>query len=340
MIGTRTPFYYNVDFPNDFVTNIDYTLIIGGGEINNIVPIKTETFNKPNNGASNNAWIDISPFIRDYYNYTPIVTSGTIANEIRTNNEVLLAQVTAEINDSIGSSIPNQVNKYIASDGYGYYGEGQNFNTAKKILLTHTAYKADARGWFIVPLNCNSGSPNPEVNSVPVLLNFTEGADNYVKYLVIPIDNYTGVITVSFDGETIEIEIINECKFPVNEVQFINKYGVFEAVHFYKAKKENFTTTSEMYKSQFTNGVSYDTKQHQIKKYNVGSNKKVSIETGFLNQDYNDTIEELMQSENVWIDGVPVNVTTQNLPLKTREVDKLISYNIEFEYAFDQISSV
>lgn len=340
MRGSRTPYYYNVPFPNDFVTSIDYTVIVGSGEVNNIVPIQTREFTKPNNGAADNAWIDLSPFIRDYYDYTPLTTLGTTVNEIRTNNEVLLAQVTAEINDSIGSMEPNQVNKFIFSDGYGYYGEGQNFNTPKKILLTHTMYKADARGWFIVPLQCSSGSPDPQVNTVAVSLNYVEGADNYVKYLVIPLDNYTGTVTVDYDGESVAIEIINECKYPVNEVQFINKYGVFEAVHFYKTKKETFTTKSESFKSQFTDGVSYDTKAHQIRRYNVMSNKTVAIETGFLNQEYNDTIEELLQSENVWIDGVPVNPKTSSLELKTRAVDRLISYNINFEYAFDQISSV
>ncbi len=341
MIFTRSPYYYNVPFPNDFVVSVDFTVIVGDGSLGAINPIETYEITKPRPGDDwTNLWIDIADFIRPLYNYTPLVTVGTLTPEARENNEVLLTSVTAEINDTVGSTEPALSNKYIATDGYGYYTEGQNFNPNKKILLSHTEYKADARGWFIVPLSCNASSPDPTINAVSVPLNYVDNANNYVKYLVIPMANYSGSVDVAFDGEAIQIELIEECKYDVNEIQFINKYGVFESIHFYKAKKETLTIQSESFKSAFTDGVSYDTKAHQIRKYNVTSNKRISIETGFLSETYNITIQELLQSEHVWKDGVPVNVRTESLELKTRFVDGLVSYGILFDYAYDEINNV
>jgi hypothetical protein len=70
------------------------------------------------------------------------------------------------------------------------------------------------------------------------------------------------------------------------------------------------------------------------------SNKKIKIETGFLNEDYNATIQELLQSEKVWMNGNPINVVSNSLEFKTRLIDKLISYSIDFEYAYDEINNV
>lgn len=68
------------------------------------------------------------------------------------------------------------------------------------------------------------------------------------------------------------------------------------------------------------------------------------IETDFLNEDYNQTIEQLMLSEVAWIRSGnvtrPINVDTSSLEYKTRVVDKLISYSISFEYANNVINNV
>ena len=343
MILNRSPFHYNVVYPNVYVTSIDFEIIVGTGSTTTVVPVETYTASQPNPSSSTtNTWIDLSPFIRDLYTFTPLDFTGVSVAEMRTSgaNSVLMVEVTASTIDSIGSNEDDVSNKYICTDGYGYYTDGQNYQPSQKILLSHTTYKADARGYFIVPLRAASGDGNPTVNAVEVALSFTDNNQNYVKYLVVPLSAYSGTVAVVFEGETINIEIIDECKYPVNEIQFINRFGVFEAVHFYKAKKETVNVKGETFKNTYTNGVSYDVQKHQYQKFNVVANKTIRIETGFLNEDYNATIQELISSEHVWIDGNPVNIRSNSLELKTRIVDKLISYSIDFDYAYDEISNV
>lgn len=341
MILTRSPFYFNVPFPNNFVTKVDFELIVGTGTTASITPLQTYNFTKlkPSTTATN-TWLDIAPYIRDNYDFGPVVTSGLNANTIRENSEVLLASISAQPVDSLGGSLSALAQKYICTDGYSYYSQGQNIEPSQKILLSHDTYKADARGYFVIPLRAASGDTPPTVNGVTTTLLAVDSEARYVQYLVIPCFNYTGNIDVTFGGETINIELITECKYPLREIQFLNKFGVFESMHFYKASKESISIESQEFKNAYTNGVNYDTQRHQIQKLNVKSNKSITIETGFLNPNYNFTVEELLQSEKVYLDGVPINVDTNSLDFKTRIMDKLISYSINFIYAFDQINNV
>ena len=340
MILTRSPFYYNVTLTS-FITSVEFSLVIGKGSTTTITPLDTYNFTKQRPSTdSTNLWVDISPLIRDFYTYSPIDTSLYATPQTIASDCVLLVSLTANRISSLGTISTPLSQKYIATDGYGYYLEGQNKQETRKILLSHTEYRAYQNGYFIVPLSCNNSDTNPTVNGVSVTLSFTDNSTNYVKYLVIPLGEYTGTVTVVYGGETIYIELIEECKYPVSDVQFINRFGVLESMHFYKAAKESVSVNSSDFKNAYTNGISYDVNRHQIKQYNKTSNRKVKIETGFLTPYYNQTVQELMESENVWVDGKPVNVKTGSLEFKTRVVDKLISYSFDFEYAYDEINNV
>lgn len=343
MILTRSPYYFNQVHPNAYITSIDFTVLAGTGSTSSITEIDSYTFNKPNpSSTATNTYIDISPYIRDFYQYEPMDFTGTTDPEVRASGtrSVLLVHATAGFNDSLGSTEDDVSQKFIATDGYGGYLEGQNYEPTNKILLSHTEYRADYRGFFIVPLRVGIGDGNPTVNAVEVDIDFTDNYQNYAKYLVIPCANYSGTITVEFEGDSIQIELIEECKYDVQEVQFLNRFGVFEILHFYKAKKESLTFDYDNFKNNYTNGTSYSTTVHQLKRYNVTGNKKFTMETGFLNEAHNSTIQELLMSEYVWMGGAPVNVTKKSLDMKRRIIDKNISYSLDFEYAFDEMNNV
>jgi hypothetical protein len=213
MILTGSPFYYNTVFANTYVTRMDYVVVVGTGSTTTVAPIETYELSKlkPSSTATN-TWLDLSPFARDLFVFAPIDFTGIAANVVQASGtyEVLISSVTADTVDTIGSEVATASQKYIATSGYGYYRDGQNLQPSQKIMLSHTEYKADYRGYFIVPLRCATGDGNPTVNAVSVSLSFTDTNTNYIKYLVIPCANYTGVITVAFEGEEITIELVTE----------------------------------------------------------------------------------------------------------------------------------
>ena len=104
-------------------------------------------------------------------------------------------------------------------------------------------------------------------------------------------------------------------------------------------------STTEKYQSNIINQFgAYNKTEHQIRNFNVQSNFKLSLNTGYVDESYNEPMRELLQSEKVWveIDSVvkPVNLSTRNLTFKTSVNDKLVDYKIDVEYAFDGIQNV
>jgi len=346
MILTRSKHYFTLTLPNAFVTRVDYTLTIGTGSVFAPTELKVIELNKPvpirDTSIFQKSWIDISAMIRDYIEVAPIDFTGIAANEIQASGaqECLVATCRAVYIDTVGSSASPTLQRFIAADGYSKYEDNANAEPSKKILLTHDFYFADNRGYFIVPLRCESGDVAPTVDGVTVSLTYSEDNTRYLQYLVIPVGNYTSDITVVFEGETITISPVTECKYPLTQIQFVNRFGAKEVFHFYKASVKTITTKGETFKNGYYDGSPYVITKHQNQKLNVYGNEKINIETGFLNENYNDTIQELMLSEKVWLNSKPVNVDSSSLKLKTRVVERLISYSVDFEYAYDSINTV
>ena len=77
---------------------------------------------------------------------------------------------------------------------------------------------------------------------------------------------------------------------------------------------------------------------------NVNAQTSLTMNTGFVKEDMNQTIEELFYSENVYIryenKTLAVIPKSKSLQYKTSLNDKLINYTVEFDFAFDRINNV
>jgi len=99
-------------------------------------------------------------------------------------------------------------------------------------------------------------------------------------------------------------------------------------------KKNIITNTSSNYNT-------YDNQRGRI---NVNAQTSLTMNTGFVKEDMNQTIEELFYSENVYIryenKTLAVIPKSKSLQYKTSLNDKLINYTVEFDFAFDRINNV
>jgi len=144
---------------------------------------------------------------------------------------------------------------------------------------------------------------------------------------------------VWYNSTTFYVEAIEECKFTPVLCTFINRYGGWQPLTFYKQQTINITTTSNQYK-MFQASSSYNTKIGQYHEMNTTGKKTIKLNTGFVTQDYSELITDLLLSETILLDNVPVTVKTKGAELKTHIKDKMINYEIEFEYAFDIINNM
>jgi len=345
-ILTRSPYYSNKVFSNNFTLSINWNLKIESRESNGADLITEEDILKqvPSDDFTN-LWADISPIVRDFFVHSPILLAQLQSPGVMRGRDREVLRLTTNIseNDSINSGIPDVESTELCLDGYSLFEEGQNFMASSGFLLSHRSYKVSENGYFLVPFWA-SASDTLRVNGNPVSLTIQSPPYDSLQYLIIRAADYTGDITVELNGDELFIEKEIACKYPVKEIQFINKFGVVESIDFRAISKEMISVEKKMFNNSYTDGTSFNVHRHQKRQYQKIGSKKIMIETDFLNEDYNQTIEQLMLSEVAWIRSGnvtrPINVDTSSLEYKTRVVDKLISYSISFEYANNVINNV
>jgi hypothetical protein len=117
-------------------------------------------------------------------------------------------------------------------------------------------------------------------------------------------------------------------------------------LYFFKKTTESFNVTDETFKRNTIDNstATYNKYAGQQERYNSNATKSISLNTGFINEDSNSSIEELFLSENVWIrygsDTLPIIPKSKSLTLKTSLNDKLANYTVDFEFAFNKINNV
>jgi len=130
-----------------------------------------------------------------------------------------------------------------------------------------------------------------------------------------------------------------EAKYTPAHMQFVNKNGVWESVTFFKRSEEEVSASGDQFRKSIGTssaaGFNYSTTNPLYQRYNVNGRKRFTLNTGWVGEDYNAVMEQMMISERVMLDDVPVNVSTQSLTLQKSVNDKMINYTIQVEEAFD-----
>ena len=146
---------------------------------------------------------------------------------------------------------------------------------------------------------------------------------------------------------TITLEAVCEPKYEQLQIIFYNKFGAMQIMPFFKKSVTSMSITSNEFKRnimEFDDTPNYDISKHDIATLGVNGNEKISINSGFINESFNEVIKQMMLSEQVWIDNgssvLPVNLNSKSLKFKKSVNDNLINYTIDFSYAFDTINNI
>ena len=164
-----------------------------------------------------------------------------------------------------------------------------------------------------------------------------------VKYMFVDVSEATTdeYIEITYNGETITLLITDECRYTPVDIYFQNKEGAEQVLTFFKAQTESLSVTSEEF--QASRGQA-NLGNHQYIKYNVQGRQKLKVNSGFVNEEMNETFKQLFLSQRVWKyeNGIftPLNLSSKSFEYKTRQKDRLINYELEFEYAFNEINNI
>tara|TARA_R110002126_G_scaffold223497_2_gene368471 strand:- start:3161 stop:4141 length:981 start_codon:yes stop_codon:yes gene_type:complete len=291
--------------------------------------------------GNDNITLEIGELVRDYINISFNNDYNSISRYVR-----------AVVNSFDDADEPFQTNPitstYIALDGYGYFEEGANPELSRNALIS-----ADN---IYLPENTAGNFPifAEGVGKVIIDSNTTQITDSgntnqKVQYITIPANSST-ILVYDIDDSTLRktITVTNICepKFTPYKITFVNKFGVFENMFAFKKSSEVSNVTDELFKRNIVTNASsnYNTYDNQKSRMNVNAQTSLTLNTGFIKEDMNQTIEELFYSENVYIryedKTLAVIPTSKSLQYKTVLNDKLINYTVQFDFAFDRINNV
>lgn len=181
---------------------------------------------------------------------------------------------------------------------------------------------------------------------------------------VVNSDWYKIQLLDTFENVIDERKFVPTCEVKYEPIQlaYISKYGTWNYATFFKRSEETIDVTSQQYRT-ITGLISDGEYIHRLhnpmyKKYNTNGKRRLTINSGFVAEEFKEVMEQIMLSEYVLVvadstvtkDGstytytanngtIAANVSTNSLVKKKSVNDKLIDYTLDLEYAFDEINS-
>lgn len=278
-------------------------------------------------------YVDVS-FDNDYNSATKWVTVTQTLFDSDTDEEY-----------TTGSPV---VNNYVLMDGFGSYEDEINPQLSDNALITaNDIYLPEGTaGKFPI---FAEGVGKVAIDGTDTQITDSGNSNQKIQYITIPADSSTIQVYDTDDTtllKTIAVNNICEPKFMEYKVTFVNKFGAYQDVYFFKKTTETFAVQDDTYKVNNINAstVSYSTNQGQRQRYGVNGQTSLQMNTGFIKETAVSTIEELFLSENVWIrydnETLPIIPKSKSFTQKTSLNDKLINYTVDFDFAFNKINNV
>ena len=173
--------------------------------------------------------------------------------------------------------------------------------------------------------------------------------DNDIKPSTHDIGDYYDVILKDSGGDTItsvRYYLVCEPKYTPYQIAFINRFGVADFITFFKRSDERGNFTQDTYqKSIYNDGFTVPSLEvGKYNSFNVNSRNSLTLNTGFVDQDYDETIKDILMSEYVAVlensQWIAVQPERGSIEYQKHVNQKLINYTLTFTYAFDERSLV
>jgi len=340
-ILARSPYYIIATPTSGYITNAYVDLRIWDGDLVTDRPtaITYEINKKALTGTSTEIVFEISSLIRDYFNHN----RDAYVDALTSFADCLWVEVELLTIDTAGLN-PVTTSTYLAVDGYGEFSEGYNpdFTYGEDEIVINDG--VDIR----LPIHVGADAADSVlfyldgVLKATQTLTDTDVSNNKLEYVTqSQATFYVDNIKIK-DGVTVlkSIDVVNQsgCKYPTKEVKFYGKNGGLQVFYMFAKSAEKLDVKRESYKKEL--GYNYSLEKHQTKDFNVSGREMITLNSDWIPESQNAIVKQLLLSEFIWVDDVPVNIKSSSLDYKTKVNDKLINYTLEFEYSANVIQNV
>ena len=372
-INVRSPYFINFKAPN-LTSAILEIKIYRGSASSSWGGSPDYTLNTT--AVEEHITFEIAELIKDFI---PAEFNGTYAGENNNTTMYVDYRITKYISNV--AQTPEDTLGVRAFYGYGFFEDGSNPQFLQGYLQSNTTILKSDDDALRVPVDnentmsvtfLNKGeqiyvwTPIAGINiqdQLQYVSTASSGVDNYRDRVEIsggtfednsciqeflrnetiyPVDE---VIINAVEGVTVlRIENIEECKYTPYKLTFINKFGAYQDIWFFKNSKVAMNTNEEMYKSNIVSNGSYQTYDPQKKLLTKNGNQTLTVNSGYYPESYNEVFKQLFLSEKVWIEynqqTLGVNIESKNINYKTSVTDGVINYTIDVSFAFDTINNI
>ena len=288
---------------------------------------------------------EVSELIRDYL--YPKYNGTLVPSDF--NSVIVLTYTWKSGLNGTGTTqgTPLVVNAF-GIDAYGYFEDGSNPTTTRGYMQSNDVIYRLSGEPLIIPVDRNNvtdivsyeaGSP-VEGNAITSSLS---EVFEYFEYIPSDADEFR--LTTTEGIKIVKVLYIDECKFTPHKISFVNRWGAIQDLWFFKKAIQSLNVSKDSFKSSsITVTGSYDVTEHQNKTFNVIAKEKITLNSGYVSEEYNAPMQELLQSEQVWMEVydviTPMAVTNSSMTFKTGLNDKLVDYKLELDYAFNSINNI
>ena len=359
MIFARSPYIVTIDELAQESTRLELFLWNGTG-----AAPAAPTYSLSKKIPSSNqlkTFYNIAPFIREFFDFSQSNPSVTGSED--PTNDYAYCNVEYKTYYTLGgveTLIDTITDK--AFDGFGYFEEGVN-PSGQQILLTDLSnygganvyyYPCDFRLGALGGFTIVTGAAG--INSYWSLV-YTNLSTGSTQSFNIGLDSVINVIKVwtSWLDVGNKVEILDadenivgtyyfvpqcECKYDVVIIDFVNRLGGWQREFFYKVSTENVEMENNKFKTNPVPFPSYNTAQPQYQTFNTNAKRIIKANTGWVNENYKQVIEELLLSETIRVNDLPAVLRTKSIEKFKSINTKTINYQMEFEMAYDVINSI
>lgn len=342
IILARSPFLVEVDEVSSMGSKIEVWLWNGTGSAPvSATYVLTKLVASPTNFKM---LYDVSNYIREYIKNEHPYTDDTDFHwcnvKIKRYNQN--TDTTFTLLDTI---------EYYATDGYVKSGNSNYFNpiSASLITIANTYSTTDINYYCTAPtfyfINGNGYYLEYEEIGGEGFGSYTIDTDNPVQWADVSLPYFTLSIYNSSD------ELITSYTFKTedvcnnqSEVTYLNTYGFFEATCLTGSIKYNMQVNANSYQLYQTNFDNYAVEAEK-QEFNKNGIHSFTINTNWKPESWNNILQQIMLSEKLLLTigndstieeteymPFPVKLNTTQTQLFRHINDKLINYQLEFEY--------
>lgn len=358
-IFARSPYVIPVNDVSQTGSKVEL-FIYDGGSTPPALPTYTLSKLIPATAVTENMY-NISPYLREYLTHKFNGVNYNTVNDFTEYDEYVYVDVIT-YNLISGIYVVDQTFTARCYDGYGYYEDLMNVDRGDVLLGDGTKhyYWYDSANtpasigshragivtayldsdWTVYRQNLLTGASQSNTYTV---------AGVYDLYRVFPLYYGAGNLMQIYDDMSVlqwEATFIPkiECKYTPMAIDFVNKFGGWQREFFFKASSEQLEVNNTTYNIMMSDIYPMTLSEGQRAVFNNNGIRKYIMNTGWVDESYGETMQELLLSERViWMDGtkrVPVKVNTKTINKQKNINNKTINYSIEIELAFDVINSV